>query len=775
MIHLERLGAWIIRNPAIIISVAFLLTVVSLHYAQQIESQGMTTESFVSKDSALYQLYDHLYRENFGYDGNIVLIEGDDVAKAEVLEAELRLSNHMSKVEHVLGVRSIADLVAETEYLSSGTRRIPSQERIDEILANLGPASLSLMPDRKHSRMIIGMPTTATLSEAQRKQLLQEITNEIDFAEFPSGYNVIVTGDPSFQAVIVDLMNSSNGSVLALCGVLMIVALLLFFRHVRWSLLPLPVVILGIIWTFGAMGFLHIPMSMVSFASFPIMIGIGIDYAIQFHNRLNEELVKGEAVVDAAINTVKHVAIPVAVALIVTEAGFVSLLSSTVPSINDFGKVCIIGLIMCYLSALFVNVTILYLSEKKFPKKGRAEDQSSNGSAIGAFIQNAAFFCVERWKAVLALALLLALAGNYADTQVPIETNTNNFIPQDLSPLIDLRHMKDIFGGTDTIQFLVQADDITDPENLRWMDKFDSYLLTSREDRTESATSIVTYIKAANGGELPDDKTRIRDIISSLPPSITNVYLNGHNLAVIDVNIGDAQTNLGTEGMQRLVTSYENDLAWNTPPPGVSVRITGRPVLMTTVMDALTSGRVEMSLLGLVLIFVLLAIIYRDLIKALLPVLPMLVVIGWMGLVMLYGGLKYTPLTATLGALVLGVGSEYAILMMERFYEELKNVGNPYEALGITANRIGSALVASGMTVIFGFGALIASPFNLISNFGVVTVMSVILALITTFTVFVVLTIRMENRREVLENAKQEFKKAIALINNRSWRRINGN
>src|SRR5690606_1410403 len=114
---------------------------------------------------------------------------------------------------------------------------------------------------------------------------------------------------------ILELMNSSNGSVLALCGVLMIVALLLFFRHVRWSLLPLPVVLLGIIWTFGAMGFFGIPMSMVSFAAFPIMIGIGIDYAIQFHNRIYEELDKGLPLMKAAINTVNHVAIPVAIAL----------------------------------------------------------------------------------------------------------------------------------------------------------------------------------------------------------------------------------------------------------------------------------------------------------------------------------------------------------------------------------------------------------------------------------------------------------------------------
>jgi len=679
----------------------------------------------------------------------------------------------MKQVHKVVNVQSVADIVADAEYQSSGIRRIPSQDRIDEILASAGLTVQRLLPDSRHSRMIVAMP--ASLQDSQRKELLSEINRAVDFAEFPAGYGVTVTGDRSFQESIVDLMNSSNSSILALCGVLMVAALLLVFRHVRWPLLPIPVVLLGIIWTFGAMGFFHIPMSMVSFAAFPIMIGIGIDYAIQFHNRIDEELGKGKSVMEAAVTTVNHVAIPVIIALTVTEAGFVSLLSSTVPSINDFGKVCIIGLVMCYLSALFVGVTVLYLSEQKAPREKKTEGHSTDGSGIGAFIAKVAYFCVERSKVILALALILALAGNYVDSQVPIETNTQNYIPQDLSPLIDLNHMKAIFGGTDSIQFLVQADDITEPKNLKWMDDFSHYLLTSRSDRTVSVTSIATYIKQANDGVLPDDRTRIREIIASLPQTARDAYLSGHNLAVLDVNIGDVRINLGTEGMSRLIKSYDDDLAWMTPPPGVSVRITGQQVLMTTVMEALTSGRVDMSLLGLVLIFVLLLLIYRDLIKALLPVLPMLVVIGWMGLVMYYGGLKYTPLTATLGALVLGVGSEYAILMMERFYEELHNVGDPYEALAITANRIGSALVASGMTVVFGFAALIASPFNIIGNFGLVTVLSVIFALITTFTVFVVLMIRMEIRREVLENAKQELKKAIALINNQSWRRINGN
>ena len=140
MMGMDRLGAWITKNPLIIIAIAVLITVASLHYAQFIQSQGMTTESFVSKDSALYQLYDHLYQENFGSDGNIILIEGDDVARAEVLQAGLRLSDHMKNVEHVLGVQSLSDIVADAEYQSSGTRRIPSQERIDQILADSGGA-----------------------------------------------------------------------------------------------------------------------------------------------------------------------------------------------------------------------------------------------------------------------------------------------------------------------------------------------------------------------------------------------------------------------------------------------------------------------------------------------------------------------------------------------------------------------------------------------------------------------------------------------------------
>ena len=764
----EQLGQWIADHPFIILAAALLLTIASFYGAQQIEMQGMTTESMVGKDSPLYQLFDHLYVEKFATESIAVIIEADDVTDPEILRAMDRFSQKLRQAPDVLTVTSIADIVADTEENQRGVRTIPTQERVDEIISlpENQPAVNGMMPDIKHTLLSIDLPVT--LKESQLREIYQETSEQVDMSEFPPDVVVTVTGKPALMQSITEEMAKSNGPILALAGLLMIVALLISFNHVKWSLLPIPIVFLGIIWTFGAMGFLHIPFTMVSMSAFPVLIGIGIDYAIQFHNRIDEEFLKCKSPVLAVIETVGHVSLPVMIALIITAMGFVSLLTSSVPMTRDFGLLCLIGLFLCYMSALFVGVTLLYLIARRSSsaKETNAQDVVASvpkDTAIGIIIGRVSDLCIERWRLVLAVALFLSLAGIYADTLVQVDTDFKNYVPQDLPPLIDFRHMSDIFGGTDTLDLIVQADDITDPDVLKWMDEFCIYLKGSR-DQVYGYDSIAATVKRANGGEIPVDQTEIRRLIATISATTLSRQLDGHDTALIKLDVNKELTNLGAEGTERLIKEIDKDIIWHEPPPGVSVRETGDAVVMTTVISALTTGRTEMTLLGLLLIFVVLLLIYRDLIKALLPVLPMLVVIGWMGGVMYVADMKYTPLTATLGALILGVGSEYAILMMERFYEELSKIGQPLEALKIAARRIGSALIASGLTTIFGFAALIFSPFLITNNFGIITVLAIIFALLTTFTVFVVLMYRMEIRRSAVENVKYELKKALKLI-----------
>ena len=138
----------------------------------------------------------------------------------------------------------------------------------------------------------------------------------------------------------------------------------------------------------------------------------------------------------------------------------------------------------------------------------------------------------------------------------------------------------------------------------------------------------------------------------------------------------------------------------------------------------------------------------------------MFMVTGWSGLVMSSLNLVYTPMIATLGALIIGIGCEYSILMMERYFEERDEGASPLEAIHKTSASIGAALIASGATVVFGFAALIASPFSLISDFGMVTVIDILLVLFATFVVFLPLIIVLDSWRDKKRGIQALQKKA---------------
>jgi len=58
------------------------------------------------------------------------------------------------------------------------------------------------------------------------------------------------------------------------------------------------------------MGLTGIPLTMVSMAVFPILIGLGVEYAIQFQNRMMEELGSGRPPGDAVVATVRNIGPP---------------------------------------------------------------------------------------------------------------------------------------------------------------------------------------------------------------------------------------------------------------------------------------------------------------------------------------------------------------------------------------------------------------------------------------------------------------------------------
>jgi hypothetical protein len=88
--------------------------------------------------------------------------------------------------------------------------------------------------------------------------------------------------------------------------------------------------------------------------------------------------------------------------------------------------------------------------------------------------------------------------------------------------------------------------------------------------------------------------------------------------------------------------------------------------------------------------------------------------IGTMGWV----GLKLSIITVGLGAMILGLGVEYGIFMLTRYYEERETGKNQEEALKASVPGVGFAIFGSGVTTIIGFLALTLSVMPMLKHLG---------------------------------------------------------
>ncbi len=112
-------------------------------------------------------------------------------------------------------------------------------------------------------------------------------------------------------------------------------------------------------------------------------------------------------------------------------------------------------------------------------------------------------------------------------------------------------------------------------------------------------------------------------------------------------------------------------------------------------------------------------------------------------------GIKYTPMTATIGALIIGIGVEFTILLMMRYNEERKKGAEVTESMITAMTTVGRAIIASGFTVIGGFGTLlIADDFLILRDFGIVTLVNVFFALVSTLFVLPALIVLIDSWRE---------------------------
>jgi uncharacterized protein len=715
----ETLSAIIITRPKLVAVIFCVILLVALFGTTLITMQT-GSETYLDKNTPRAMLLDK-YTKTFQSNSVMILVESDDVLNPDVLAYIDRLQDDLKRERYVKGTSSIVDMVKNQNggVLPDNIAEIRHiEEQVStEILTRY-------MPSRTMTIAVLTLESG--LEDSQTFSLIDSINSRVSLSNPPPGVNVVVTGNPAFSKEMSAEMSTSMGTLILVAMILMVIAVGLLFGHVRYRLLSVFIVGIGLVLTFGVIGLTGMPITMVTIGAFPVMIGIGIDYAIQFHSRFDEEARKSP-LSEAVRTTITRAGPSVLYAMLATAMGFIALWISPLPMIRSFGLTCVIGLACCYCTAIVVvpafGILVRYrpvVESRKQTITVKKSNVERYNEAVGAVVVAVAKNPVP----VLILCILLAFIGFQMDNEIIVNTDEKTFVPSDMPAKVNLDKVKRTMGETSSTPVFVRGDNVLSLDALRWMSDFQHYEATHNSKITGSR-SIVTYLVQYNTGVLPETNPEIVTVMERIPAETRNRYVSGKTEAIIEFSTIDMPNDIGMS----MIEQMRKDLEWKAPPPGVSASFTGMGEMFTNLIKEIRSGKTQMTILGFAMILGFLYLIYRKFIKAATPLVPIVMIVGWNGLIMYLLAIDYTPLTATLGSMSVGVASEYTILIMERFYEERANGLALLPAIQHSIQQIGTAITVSGMTTVFGFAALMISTFGIISNFGTVTVISVFFAL----------------------------------------------
>jgi len=203
-----------------------------------------------------------------------------------------------------------------------------------------------------------------TLSDDVDEEEIVAEFREVIQLDKPPGVTVEITGDPVESVAMMELAAETMQTTSAISFALIIIILILLFVSIKYGLIPLLTILLGTVWTYGALNLVGFEVTAMTSGAMAMIMGIGIDFGIQVTKRFQFELRTYERE-EAMVNTLQNVFYPMVITTIAAVTGFLCLSLGDLPMMGDMGKMLAMGVSCCMVAALTVVPGTLVLLERK--------------------------------------------------------------------------------------------------------------------------------------------------------------------------------------------------------------------------------------------------------------------------------------------------------------------------------------------------------------------------------------------------------------------------
>ena len=761
----DALARLILRNRVAILVLIIFFT--GLMVSQWNKMRFTYTEANLLPDDHFVNLEYNNFLKIFGEEGNLIVIGVKDSSFFSIdnLNAWNRLSKSFednTNVETVITLQDLKKLVKNTnEKKFDFIPFINDSLETDQELITLKSSLQTDFPfydnilfnkNSEAIRSAIFLKKSIVNTSKRKSFIVDELIPKVKIFEKKSGLNVRISGMPYVRTL--NSQNIIDEIEVFIMAAILITSLIFFFffRSYRATFISMCVVIIGVMWTFGILGFLEYEITVLTALIPPLIIVIGVPNCIFLINKYQHEFNKHGNKVKALQRVITKVGNATLMTNTTTAAGFATFIITQSKLLIEFGTVASLSIMAIFIICLLV-IPIIY-SYMPMPNDKHLEHLNKRWiNKLGDWIE----VTVKQKKiAIYIISIILLSVSIIGIYQIKTSGSLLEDMPKKAEFFKDIQFFETEFNGVMPLEILIntkQRKGVLKPITLKKINALEKIINEIPElSNPISIVSLVKYSKQAfyNGNpkyyQLPT--TQENGFILSYVKNTSNdvsLLKNYVDSTGQYARITTFIKNTGIDKMDEIEDLLNKEIDKLFIKDRYEVSISGKAYLFQKGTSFLIKNLILSLSLAILLISLFMAYMFRSfrmIIISLIPnLLPLLITAGLMG----YLGVSIKPSTILVFSIAFGISVDDTIHFLAKYRQELiasrwsikKSVFNALRETGVS-------MFYTSIVLFFGFSVFITSNFGGTVALGALISGTLLLAMMANLLLLPVLLLSLE-------------------------------
>ena len=679
-------------------------------------------------------IYDD-FKNKFGEEGNLIVIAVKDTLlfSQKNFKEWNKLSqkiNEYPEVNFVLSFDNIKDLVKDNDKKRFVLKEIFGNNKFDaESIQNFKEKIFYDLPfynklllgnENRTVRTIIYLNTEIVNTEVRKDFILNDFIPLVYQFEKSTSLDIKVSGMPYIRTL--NAQNIKDEIGLFVLTALFVTALIffLFFRSYRATFISMLVVLIGVGWAFGVLGWLGYEITILTALIPPLIIVIGIPNCIFLINKYQQEFAKNRNKLKSLESVIIKIGNATLMTNLTTASGFATFILTNSQVLKEFGIVASLNIMAVFLLSLLI-IPIAYSFSGIPNKKHLKHLENVSIKKIVKWLEDRVR--KERLKTYIIslISLILGIIGIY---QIEISGSIIEDMPKNSKFFEDIKFFDNEFNGIVPLEINIDTKRRKGVNNLatiKRMNKLSDYISSIPELSSPiSIINLLKYIKQAyyNGNpkyyKIPtsQENSFLSPYLKNMPETknlITNYIDSTGQNARMTTFLMDVKTNR----IEMIEEDLKKEINEIFGADKYNVILTGKALLYLKGTHYLIKNLFISLSLAILLIAMFMAYLFRSykvIIISLIPnLLPLIVTAGVMG----FTGIPLKPSTILVFSVAFGISVDNTIHFLAKYRQELiENNWKINSAVYSSIREAGVSMLYTSIVLFFGFAIFMISSFG---------------------------------------------------------------